>query len=274
MKTSYTLLKKIGLLLCIFSAFNAIESSASSTAAMADSAYVQKQYETAISLYNETLEKEGSSAALLYNMANCYYQLGKDGEARLLYERAARLDPGNPMITQNLNFLQSRVTDANKGALQGKAGNVEPDPETFMGDIYRMIAVDHTSNGWAVFAVMAFILFLGGLALYMFTPNVLARKTGFFSALVFIGFSVVFIVFAFLAAKQFNRQDEAVLMNFSTELLQSPDAKSAPSTSPLHKGTKLKILEAEERPDGGEWIKVKLNSENVGWVKKSDIEII
>lgn len=251
-----------------------ILSCAASEIEAADSAYYKGNYDEAAALYSEVMEREGISAGLLYNLGNAYYKLGRTGEAMVCYERARKLEPGNKAINQNLNFLRQRVTDANKGALQGKQGNVEPDQDTFIEGLYRMIAWDTKSNNWAVFAVMAFIIFLGAMALYMFTPNVLARKTGFFSGLVFLGFTIIFIIFAYLGAANYDRQDQAVLMDFTTELLEQPDTKSTPASTPLHKGTKLKILESKTGDDGTEWLKVKLNSNNVGWVKKEGIEVI
>lgn len=242
--------------------------------ALADSAYNNKNYEKAEELYSKVLNEEGPSAGLLYNLGNTYYKLGKDGEAMLCFERAKKLSPGDKMINQNLNFLRNKVLDANKGELRGKAGNLDPDPENFMVGIYNLIAVETQSNYWAVFAVMSFILFLGGLALYMFTPNVLARKTGFFSALTFFIFTAIFLIFAYLGAREFKRQDQVILTEFTTQLLKEPNATGAPATTPLHKGTKLKVLETQKGGNGEEWMKVKLNSENVGWIKKTSAEVI
>lgn len=241
---------------------------------LADSAYMKNNFEEAAILYSQIIEQEGVSAGILYNLGNTYYRLGKDGEAMLCYERAKKLDPGNRQIAENLNFLRNRVIDENKGSLGGKSVNMEPDQETFMEGIYRMIAIDSSSNGWAVFAAMAFILFLLAVAMYMFTPNVLARKTGFFSGITFLFFTVVFLIFAFLGAHQYEREDEAIVMTFTTQLLHEPKNTSQTATTPLHKGTKLKILETKKGEDGTEWIKVKLNSENIGWLKKEGIEII
>lgn len=242
--------------------------------ALADSAYNRGSFEEAAALYQEAVVREGVSAGLLYNLGNAYYRLGKDGDAMVCYERAIKLDPGNSTIKQNLEFLSSKVLEANKGSLQGKPGNLEPDHETFIDSIYRLIAIETGSNSWAVLAVMAFLLFLGGTAMYVFTPNVLARKTGFFSGLTFLSFTIIFLIFAYLGADRFDRREDAVLMDFTAELLEQPQEQSPKATTPLHKGTKLKILETKSGSDGTEWLKVKLNSDNVGWLKKQQIEVI
>lgn len=266
-----SILKKIILALLIGSGVFDISAS---VLEQADSAYHKANYEEAAALYSQVVESQGVSAGILYNLGNSYYHLGMEGEAMLCYERAKKIDPSNAEINQNLNFLAIKVSDANKGSLEGKNVNVEPDSENFIDGIYRLIAIEHTSNGWAIFAVMAFILFLICLTLYMFTPNVLARKTGFFGGLTFLGFTLIFLIFAYLGAYQYNREDEAILTDFTTQLLEQPETGSKPTTTPLHKGTKLKILETKPGADGTEWLKVKLNSENIGWVKKNGIEVI
>ncbi|MCH5214082.1 MAG: tetratricopeptide repeat protein [Muribaculaceae bacterium] len=247
---------------------------ANGNVAAADSAYVDGNYAEAAALYSQIIEEKGISAPLLYNLGNAYYKMGDEGNAVLCLERARKLAPSDSKINNNLDYLRSRITDANVASLGGKKGNVETEQESFIEGVYRMIAVDTQSNSWAVFAVLAFILFLGGLALYIFTPNVLARKTGFFSALTFLAFTIIFLVFAHIAAAQYEKEEEAVLMAFTTELLENPESNSQPATSPLHGGTKVKILEVKNGADGTEWLKVKLNPENIGWVKKEGIEII
>lgn len=240
----------------------------------ADSAYSKGDFEQARFLYEEAVKSEGVSAGLLYNLGNTYFRLGKDGEAMVCYERALRLDPGNKVIKGNVEYLSSRVLEANKGGLKDKAGNVEPDTETFLETVYRIIAIEHSSNGWAVFAVMAFLLLLGAVAMYVFTPNVLARKTGFFSAIAFFIFTVVFIVFSCLGAKQFNSREEAVVTDYSIELLSQPTVNAPASSGTLHKGTKLRVLDIQKGADDTEWLKVRLNADNVGWLRSQSVEII
>lgn len=242
--------------------------------AKADSAYNAKNYEEAVALYTQAIEEEGVSAGILYNLGNAYYRLGNDGEAVLCYERAKRLDPGNGDINRNLTFMAAKVADANKGELQGKNVSIEPDSESFIGEVYNMIAVETQSDSWAVFAVTAFILFLGSLALYVFTPNVLARKTGFFSGLIFLGFTAVFLIFSFIGAEEYTRDDQIILTDYATSLREKPSETANESSSPLHKGTKLTVLETKKGEDGKDWLKVKLNSDNIGWVKKERVETI
>ena len=253
---------------------------ASSTSPMemvaeADTAYAHDDYDKAVSLYREVIGQTGPSASLLYNLGNAYYKSGNEGEARLCLERAKRLDPSNKSIDENIAYIAGRVEDANRAELKGKKGDVAPDEPGFFGRADRTISVDTSSNAWAEMAATAFILLVLAVALYLFSSNVRFKKIGFFSALIFIFFAVVFIVFAEMAASHFESKDEAVLMQFKQTLSAEPEADAPAVGFPLHRGTKLRILDTELDVDGKPgWYKVELNSSNIGWIAADDVTII
>lgn len=251
------------------------DSAAERMIAEADSAYSRGDYERCITLYNNVLGQTGPSATLLYNLGNAYYRSGNEGEARLCLERAKRLDPSDKHINQNIEYLASRVEDANKAELKGKKGNVAPDALGFFGRIDRSISVDTASDSWAGMAAMAFVLLILALALYFFSTSVRFKKIGFFSALIFLFFSVVFVIFAEMAASHFESKDEAVLMQFKTTLSAEPEPDAPAVGFPLHRGTKVRILDSEMGVDGDiEWYKVELNHNNVGWLPADAINVI
>ncbi len=248
---------------------------AAKVVAEADTAYAHADYDKAAALYEQVVEREGVSGAILYNLGNAYYKSGNEGEARLCLERAKRLDPSNKLISQNIQYLASRIEDANKAEMKGKKGSVAPDPTGFFGRIHNRIAVDTSSDAWAEMAAMAFVLLVLAIALYLFSHNVRMKKIGFFSAIIFLFFSVVFVVFAEMAASSFEARDEAVLMQFKLTLSSEPQQGAPAVGFPLHRGTKFHILDSELNPDGEiGWYKVQLNSNNVGWLPADAIEII
>ena len=137
------------------------------TKAEADSAYVKGAYQLAIADY-EALLKQGASAELYYNLGNAYYRTENITKAVLNYERALLLDPSNSDARFNLDFVRSKMQ--------------LPDDA---GDSWFSNWVDQTvsrlsSNAWAMIAIITFLLFLAGVAAYLFMDNVLIRKIGFF----------------------------------------------------------------------------------------------
>ena len=91
------------LVLCLF-----LPLSLSANKAVADCAYLNQQYDTAIQQYEQVLS-EGPNSTVYYNLGNAYYQSGDTVMAILNYERALFLDPFNEDAKFNLNICQNRL---------------------------------------------------------------------------------------------------------------------------------------------------------------------
>lgn len=256
--------------------FWGISANARSIASEADSAYNAKDYVKAVTLYTTILESEGSSAALLFNLGNAYFQEGDFGNAMLCWQRARRLNPGDSEINTNIRYLQSRVEDANKAEQKGKRLKTTPDEPSFFQNVYSSIAENTSSNTWGVTAAVLFVLFVAMAALYIFSRDVIYRKIGFFAGFILIAFSIMFVIFSFMAASAADSHDKGVLTAFKTTLLTEPGkTQDANKSGILTKGTCVQILSEEVDAEGKvTWYKVRLNSDYIGWVSASDMEVI
>ena len=241
---------------------------------LADSLYRKGDFTMAADAYYTIAKVDGVSAPLYFNMANAYAQAGDLGHAILYYSRAQRLDPSDKEISNNLHYFASKVEDSNRAELRGKKISVSGDPETFFQTVRRMICSLSVSV-WASSAVIAFLIFLAAVAVYLFCSDVTLRKTGFFGGICALLLSIMFIVFAFTGASDFDSHDSAVLMAYKTELLIEPSSDAKPATNQLCQGTRFDII-AEETDVKGEptWYKVRLNADIEGWVRATDIEVI
>lgn len=250
--------------------------SATDTITRADSAYNAKDYTEAARLYNEAMMAEGTSAGLLFNLGNAYFQTGDYGQAMVNWLRARRLDPGSKEIKTNIRFLQNRVEDANKAEQRGKRLRVNPDEQGFFQAVGDSISIGTASNTWAIWAVTLFLLFVGCSALYIFAANVILRKTGFFGGIVCFLCSLVFLIFSFMSARAASSSSTGVVIAYKVALLTEP-GKDADSNKGgvLTKGTQVQVLSEEVDAEGTvTWYKVRLNSDYIGWVSASDLEIV
>lgn len=262
-------------MMVMFSLMTAFHVSASDSLERGDSAYNRGEYDKAVELYKAVEDSAGTSAAMLYNLGNAYYKSGDEGHAMVSYLRAKRLDPRNSRINDNIKFLSSRVEDVNKAELKGKKGNVSPDPLSFFQRAGNAITRDTSSDYWAVFGAISFVILLGAIAVYIFSPLVTLKKLGFFSAIIMFVFTIIFTIFALSAAHAFERHEEVVVTAFKTTLKEEPDAGAADVGTPLHRGTLFTIIEDDRGQRGEpEWYKVKLNSDNIGWIPAVDVEVI
>lgn len=243
--------------------------------AEADSAYNSKDYARAIELYESVADTVGVSVPLLFNMGNAYYQEGNYGRAMLCYLRAKRLDPGQPELNSNLRYLRSRIEDSNKAEQKGKRLKVTLDEPSFFQSVHSAIAVETSSNLWAVWGVICFLLFIGGATLYIFTRSVLLRKIGFFGGIVTLACTVIFVSFAISGARAVASKDEGVITAYKVPLLTEPGQESTGKEGVLTKGTEVRIVSEETDAEGNvTWYKVRLNSDYLGWVSAEDLEVI
>lgn len=233
----------------------------------ADSAYTADDFALAASLYQQAMAENGTSAALFYNLGNCYYRLGKPGKAIVAYERALRLDPADKSAKTNLEFVNSRIFDR-----QGDRGS-------FMSNSFDKAATVASSNTLAWISFGLFMLCLGGAALYIFSSGVALRKCGFFGAIVMLLCSICAGVLAVRGAKIASDPDFAIITSQSALLSTSPrEPKDRREEAMLlHEGTKLEILDsisAQNDSTGLKWLDVQVDNHHRAWIKSTDIERI
>lgn len=266
----------IAIVLMVGFSFGSSAVAAESTSVESAKAFYDKgDFQMAADSFLAVAQADGTSAPLLYNLANCYAELGDLGRAMLYYSRAARLDPSDKDIKNNLEYFASKVEDANRAELRGKKISVAPDSDTFFSSAHRLIAVDVTSNFWAVASVVCFIAFLSCVATYLFCSNILLRKSGFFGGIVLFIMSIALLVFSFMSADAYESHDRAVLMAYKTPLLLEPSSDSKPASNQLCQGTSFDIIAEESDVNGNaSWYKVRLNADIEGWINADAVEII
>jgi tetratricopeptide (TPR) repeat protein len=236
--------------------------------AQADSAYTSDNFKGAVTLYGEAIRQLGPSANRLYNLGNAYFRDKQLGRAIVCYERALRLDPSNSDIKDNLEFVNSRITDRITSS------------ESFLGKNFSAAASWMSSNAWAVTALAAFIAALLGVSLYFFAEAIVLRKLGFFGAGVLLLVSLGSIAMSLRAATLSSADNQAVVVTPSVILSTQPREPRDRSEEAflLHDGAKVTILDAVKQPkaDGKveQWYDVKVDAAHRAWIPASAIEVI
>lgn len=238
-------------------------------------AYEKGDYATAISIYEQMSARHGVSSELLYDMGQAYTKAGRYGNAMLCYQRALKINPYNSKARSNICYVESKVQDANRAELKGKKISVAEETPSFFMSLKNYITHRNSSNAWAFWAAACFVLFTVCVALYIFTPQVVLRKIGFFGGATTLALTAIFLVFAFMAASESTRQDTGVITAFKAELRHDPTKSSKAATAPLTQGTVMNVLETADNKNGkAEWYKVRLNSDYIGWIRSEDFELI
>lgn len=233
----------------------------------ADSAYTADRFQEAVNAYQDIINNEGTSATLLYNLGNCYYRLGEYGEAILNYERALRLDPTFEDARQNLEFVNSKITDR-----PGERGS-------FIGNALDAAALTAKSDVWAWLSLSFFTLTLLGIIAYIFSDAVLVRKLGFFGGFVSVILTAIFIFLSLRSASIANADDKAIVTASSTILSTSPREPKDRSQEAmlLHEGTKVTILDSVRSTSDSIptlWYDVEIDNTHRAWINAAAVEKI
>ena len=229
----------------------------SQTKSDVDKLYQKGNYAQAVRGYEKLLE-QGESAALYYNLGNCYYRLDNIPHAVLAYERAQRLSPSDDDIRFNLQLAQSKTID-----------KLTPESEMFFVTWYKALVNLLSVDSWAYLSLISLFLALVSLVVYIFVEKELLQKLSRGTLPLFF---VLFILTTFFAIQQvclLDASNHGIIMLPSAVVRETPDQKSK-EIFILHEGSKVKIT------DQGlsKWTGVQLNDGRQGWVQTSCIEAI
>ena len=230
----------------------------------ANQAYKQELYNEALKLYLQEAEQTGVSSSLYCNIGDTYYRLKDNVHAVLYYERALLLDPSNSDARFNLEFVRGKMQ------LPDDAGD-----SWFSNWVDRTVS-RLSSNAWAVIAIITFLLFLAGLAAYLFMDNVLMRKIGFFGGALMILASVLANLAAFHVYHKATGGNGAIIMPETVTLSTAPRAPrdKEEEAFDLQQGTRVEIVDSIADKSNGKWLQVSTAGGHKGWLNAQDVEVI
>ncbi len=237
------------------------EKVASSVAGQAVEAYNNGEFREVV----ELLEKEKAvqeakgleSSELYYNLGNAYFRVNDIAHARLYYERALLLDPGDRDIRHNIDYLMTKIED-----------KIVVADTFFLGIWFRSVQSLFNSNTWAVVAVVSFILFIACLVAFFFGRLMTFKKIAFYSGIVLLILVILSNIFSYNQKDSVENRDTAVIMAGSVSVYSSPDSNSK-EIFILHSGTKVTVTK-EDRS----WIEIEIDNGSVGWIQRDKLEVI
>ena len=224
----------------------------------ADSAYIQGDYLTAISIYKNVIEAQGVSATLYMNLGNSYFKLDEIPQAILWYERAYLLDPSDPDVKFNLEFARTKTVD-----------KVTPKNQLFFVVWFKKLVAALDLNTWAILTLTLFLIATVLLGLSVLTGKVSVRKLSFSFGVIFFVFSVLSFIFASTQKNNITHRDTAIIISPSVTVKSTP-SESGTDLFIIHEGRKVDILDNSMK----EWVQIRLEDGNTGWVLQKVMEII
>lgn len=220
----------------------------------ANELYNKEKFSEAIQSFERIVNQGRESADLYFNIANCYYKLGKVAPSIYYYEKALLLNPDDEAVQTNLSFAQKMAID-----------DIKTLPEVGFKKMLKEYTRVFHYDTWAWFAVfLAFLSLLSFLG-YYFGTTVLLKRTFFTLFLLFLVGIGVAVFSAFLQKKWVSNYNPAIVFAESTTLKAAPKTSSEDVLT-LHEGTKVFVLETL-----GNWSQVELTDKTTAWIDKEAI---
>ena len=223
----------------------------------ADDEYAKGNYQQAIKDYQEIL-KAGVSSEIYYNLGNAYYRTDNITQALLAYERALQLSPGDNDIRFNLQYARSKTID-----------KITPETEMFFVTWYNSLVNFTSVDRWANTAIVSIVMALLLILVFLFAPQMWARKSGFYGSAVFLLLFAFANLFAFQQKHELETKQGAIVIAPTVNVKKTP-AASGTDVFVIHEGTRVDITDRGMK----QWRGIKLADGREGWLKTSQIEEI
>ena len=222
----------------------------------AETAYEKREYKKAIESYEELVKEGYTSYKLYYNLGNAYYRNHQLGKAIYNYERAKKLNHNDEDVKNNLTLAYTKTID-----------KIEVKENFFISAVKTNVLSSFTTTTWAWMTIIASALFFLFLYLFIAGPNVFVKRLSFFvSLVVLIGFFIIY--FLGNSAKNAKEQNNFAIITATETKVHAEPTSTASSKFGLHEGTRVRIVELN-----ADWILIKLENGNEGWLRLSDVGV-
>ena len=217
--------------------------------------YQKENYQEAITNYESVVASGKQSAALYFNLGNCYYKLHKVAPAVYNYEKALQLNPNDEEIKTNLDFARKMAID-----------DIKVIPQVGFKKLIADFTSQHHYDTWAWIAVGLAFVFLAFFMGYYFSGTTFKKRIFFLGMfLILIGITTA-VSSGIFQKNRLANEKPAIVFAESISVKSEPKAASA-DTFVLHEGTKVYILESIAN-----WKKIQLTDETTGWIEDSAIK--
>ncbi len=224
----------------------------------ANQAYTEGRWADAVDGYEMISGMGLESAALYCNTGDAYFKDGNPAKAILYYERALKLDPSYSDARFDLALLNSGIQD-----------RIDAVPEFVLKTWFRKFSYIMDSDGWAVCFIVFLALTLAMVLMFILSPSVGGRRTGFFVGIVMLLAAVLCLTFSAWQKNDAMGADEAIIMRPVTSVKSSPSVEASTDLFILHEGTKVKLIDTV-----GSWNNIELADGRQGWIPSADLEVI
>lgn len=223
----------------------------------AEKAYDTKKYKEAIDAYQKLIKDGYKSYQLYFNLGNAYYRNNELGRAIYYYELARKVEPDDEDVRINLGIAAAKTID-----------KIDSKENFFISAVKTNLLSSLSTSAWAWLTV--FCISLSAILFFIFVNSeilLLKRISFLVSSILFVSFLISYFL-GYSALKDRYENKFAIVLNNEIKILNEPTPIAKTKFS-LHEGTKIRVIE-----NNGDWLLIKLDNGNEGWVKLTEVGII
>lgn len=223
----------------------------------AEKAYDNKNYKEAISCYQQLINEGNKSYELYFNLGNSYYRNKDLGYAIYYYELARKANPNDKDIQINLGIASAKTID-----------KIDAKENFFINAVKSNIVNVVTTETWAWLSIVIAIAVCGFFFLFIHSQVMILKRISFILSIVLLIGLIVVYFFGNSALNSKKENKFAIILLKEVKITNEPNAAGMLKFA-LHEGTKVRVVEANN-----DWVLIKLDNGNEGWVKQSEVGII
>jgi len=222
---------------------------------LANDLFENRQYDSAIVVYESILSPGMESAPLYFNLGNSYFKKGDLGHAILNYHKARRLDPADDDIIGNLEFAR-RFTSVQMEGVQ-----LNPVSKLFESLVapYRLSTLAWVSS---IFFVLLFVMLT------------LRFGLNFHGGFIRVGLTVTLILTLSMALLTTLKYDREYLTERGVIIAEDSVIRTGPSVNSDRELDASPGLVVEILDESGEFFNVLFENKRRGWIQKSLLAVI
>jgi len=219
----------------------------------ANDAYKDERFDDAIAGYRQLLAAGFRHTEIYYNLGNAYFRTGELGRALAQYDRARRLDPRDPIISENIALVRNRTEDTT-------GGSVMP------GFLARILFWHRAVNRREilVLAAVAYILFW-----LVLSARLVWRRPVLTRAAIVLTCLGVLIAAGVLAKTREERPGSRGVLVSEAAVVRAGPEEGSRELFELHDGAEVAVEE-----DSAGWYRIAFADGKRGWVRAEHIETL
>ena len=219
--------------------------------------YQNQNYSQSIRVYQSILNEGYFHPDLFNNLGNAYYKSGQLDQAILTYERGLLTSPRHKDLIFNL-----------KVANQHQTNKLEPIAPFFLTKFWRNLEKMFSVTAWSILGICFLWGSFGSWSIWLLGKTRTTKKRGFYLGIILAFFAgLCFILAQSHHHWQYNNP-YGVITTHSIPLRSAPDKDNNPIMD-LYEGLKVQRLDKIEN-----WIKVRLEDGEVGWIPDNALTMI